>query len=126
MYWICPTLLFVDGALTAHINRGEKIVLHLPASGHMLGIKSNAQCGWHVGLTEAHVTVRAGGTATYRIGYSDIGEQLIQPTASDSTLSVVTARSSDRASRLPAPAQEAGARVGGRDGAEARARARGR
>lgn len=76
----CSWRVFVNGGAVADLRPAEKVVLHLPTGDHILGAEPvGAICGGR--MSEVKTTVKAGETATFRVGFGNAGEFYINPTA---------------------------------------------
>jgi hypothetical protein len=71
--------LLLDEQPVAELKRLERIVLHLPAGDHLLGVRPVCPL-WAHGLSEvtAHVTPDA--ALSFRIGVTSDGDAFINPT----------------------------------------------
>lgn len=75
----CRMQLLFDEQPLAELKTAERIVLHLPAGDHLLGVRPVCPLGAH-GLSEvaAHVTPEA--SLRFRIGVTGSGDAIINPT----------------------------------------------
>jgi hypothetical protein len=75
----CRMQLLFDEQPVAELKQAERIVLHLPARDHLLGVRAVCPLGAR-GLSEvaAHVTPDAG--LSFRIGVTSGGDAFINPT----------------------------------------------
>ncbi len=75
----CAKKVFADAKPVAELDTGEKVVMYLPEGDHIISAMSNSPCGG--GMIETRVSVKTGGSYTYRIGtQSNMGDG-IYPTA---------------------------------------------
>lgn len=75
----CAKKVFADAKPVAELDPGEKVVMYLPEGDHIISAISNNPCGG--GMIETRVSVKTGGSYTYRIGTQSSMGDGIYPTA---------------------------------------------